>query len=112
MNNYQEDYFFIDENELEVEEKKKYIVVIIYDVVDNKRRAKLAKYLKRYGFRVQRSSFEAIIDNKSYNELINNVKKYIKINEDLLRIYKISGNTIIKTWGSIGKTELDDVIII
>jgi len=40
------------------------------------------------------------------------VDNYININEDLLRIYKISGNAIIKTWGKIGKTELEDVIII
>ena len=110
MDEYQEDFLSTDESD--IKEKRKYIVLVIYDVVDNKRRSKLAKYLKSYGFRVQRSSFEAIIDNKTYNDLVNNVDNYININEDLLRIYKISGNAIIKTWGKIGKTELEDVIII
>ncbi len=110
MDEYQEDFLSTDESD--IKEKRKYIVLVIYDVVDNKRRSKLAKYLKSYGFRVQRSSFEAIIDNKAYNDLVNNVDNYININEDLLRIYKISGNAIIKTWGKIGKTELEDVIII
>ena len=45
-----ENYFF------EYEEKgsdDNVLVLIIYDVVDNKRRNKLAKYLQSYGFRIR-----------------------------------------------------------
>ena len=53
-----ENYFF------DIEEKPdndKVFVLIIYDIVDNKRRLKLAKFLAGYGFRVQKSAFEAEI---------------------------------------------------
>jgi CRISPR-associated protein Cas2 len=110
MDEFQEDFLYTDE--CEIVEKRKYIVVVIYDVTDDKRRSRLSKFLKSYGFRVQRSSFEGIIDNRCYNELLNNISKYINADEDLLRIYKLSGNAEIKTWGKIGKTELEDVIII
>lgn len=38
--------------------------LIIYDIMDNKRRSQLVKYLQGYGFRVQKSCFEVIL-NKS-----------------------------------------------
>lgn len=34
-----------------------FTVVIIYDIIENKRRNRLAKLLSGYGYRVQRSSF-------------------------------------------------------
>ena len=54
-----EDYFFstVEEN---TQEKKAY-VLIIYDIVDNAKRVRLAKFLQGYGFRVQKSAFEALI---------------------------------------------------
>ena len=45
---------------------KKYFVLIIYDISDNKRRNNMVKILSSYGFRVQKSAFEAMLkDNKS-----------------------------------------------
>lgn len=38
-------------------EQRKYIVLIIYDIIDNKRRLTLSKLLCGYGIRVQKSSF-------------------------------------------------------
>ena len=52
-------YFFDTED---TEYKTKYLMIIIYDISDNKRRAKLSKYLQGFGFRVQRSAFEAILE--------------------------------------------------
>ena len=41
---------------------KKFIVLVIYDVVDNKTRNRLVKCLERYGVRVQNSAFEALLN--------------------------------------------------
>ena len=38
-------------------------VLIIYDIVDNGRRVKLAKYLQGYGFRVQKSAKEIELES-------------------------------------------------
>ena len=51
MNEFNIDNYFFDTEE--IEQNKKYLVVIIYDISDNKRRVKLSKYLQGFGFRVQ-----------------------------------------------------------
>lgn len=47
------DYLIKTENESEPKEKK-FFVLIIYDISENKRRNKMVKVLKSYGFRVQK----------------------------------------------------------
>ena len=37
------------------------LVLIVYDIPDNKRRTKLSKFLEGYGRRVQKSVFECFI---------------------------------------------------
>ena len=48
----------------------KYLVLIIYDISSNKRRTKMAKLLESYGFRVQRSAFEAVVSMPEYLKLL------------------------------------------
>ena len=60
-----EDYFFQVEK---CEDKNLLLILIIYDVVNDKRRNKLAKYLSGYGNRVQKSAFEAKITTKKYEK--------------------------------------------
>lgn len=83
-----EDYFFstVEEN---TQEKKAY-VLIIYDIVDNAKRVRLAKFLQGYGFRVQKSAFEALISFSLYNKLLREIGVYVD-EEDSIRIYKIVG---------------------
>lgn len=102
-------YFDYDYNT--PDERRKHLVVIIYDIMDNKRRAKLAKYLQSFGFRVQRSAFECILDQKRYNRLVDGINKFIS-KEDLLRIYRLSGYADVKLWGSVGEAEIEDVVIL
>ena len=47
-----EDYYFQISDELESDKE---FVLIIYDIVDNRKRVKLAKLLSGYGKRVQKS---------------------------------------------------------
>ncbi len=104
-----EDYFSFDEEE--VVEKRKYLVVVIYDVTDNKRRSKLAKYLKSFGFRVQKSAFECILDTKKFKKLTNGIKNYIN-DDDLLRIYRLTGNAEVQVWGNVQRMEIDEIIVV
>ena len=68
-----ENYFW---NTEEAHEKKVYILVI-YDIVSNKRRAAFAKKMNGYGFRVQKSAFEAMITVNLYKKLLHTEKKTI-----------------------------------
>lgn len=63
--------------------------VISYDVVDDKKRRHLARYLESYGVRVQYSVFETELNEQQLNALIKGIKKKINLSEDTVRIYPI-----------------------
>ena len=102
-----ENYFFDTDDEIK---DSRVYVLIIYDIIDNKRRLKLAKYLNGYGFRVQKSSFEAKLTKSKYNQMINGIGKYAT-NEDSIRIYKIIGKGQVTVLGKDYKIDDEEVII-
>ena len=103
-----EDYFFnINDN---IEEDKIF-VLIIYDIIDNRKRVQFAKYLQSYGFRVQKSAFEALIKKNIYKNLIKGIKKYVS-SEDSIRVYKISGKGQFENFGRQVPEIEEEVIII
>jgi len=106
---FEEDYFEYEEGV--PENKRRYLVVVIYDIIDNKRRARMAKFLRGYGMRVQKSAFECVLDKTCYSKLIEGAGKIIT-GEDLLRVYKLAGNTDVQTWGDIGRVEYEDFVIV
>ena len=71
-----EDYYFQISDELESDKE---FVLIIYDIVDNRKRVKLAKLLSGYGKRVQKSAFEAMLTTQRYNKLIEEIPRYIDV---------------------------------
>ncbi len=85
--------YFLDSEEIYNENKK--LILVIYDIVDNKRRRKMVKFLEKYGLRVQKSAFEMILDSKKYDRLIGGIPKLIEP-EDNVRVYrlKISGEVL------------------
>lgn len=103
-----ENYFF-DYEEKSVDDKV--LVLIIYDIIDNSRRNKLARYLQSYGFRIQKSAFEAVITKKKYQKLVSEVKAFVR-DEDSLRIYKIIGKGQIVSYGKKTEYDTDDIVII
>ena len=103
-----EDYFF------EIEEstgENKVFVLVIYDIIDNKRRIKLAKFLQGYGFRIQKSAFEALIPKKKYQKLLDNIPSYVGP-EDSVRVYKIIGKGQVTAFGNQKSIEDDEIILI
>ena len=61
-----EDYYFQISEEIESDKE---FVLIIYDIVDNRKRVKIAKLLSGYGKRVQKSAFEAMLTKQKYNTI-------------------------------------------
>ena len=103
-----ENYFFdiTDKNN-----EDKVFVLIIYDIHDNKQRIKLSKYLQGFGFRVQKSAFEAVIKEKTYNKMLSGIGKYVD-EEDSVRVYKIIGKGQVKTFGKDVEYATEETIII
>ena len=103
-----ENYFFhIDENI----ESDKVFVLIIYDITDNKKRLKLSKLLPGYGFRIQKSAFEAMITKRKYKELLERLPAYTS-SEDSIRVYKIIGKGQVMSFGKRTEEENEDIIVI
>lgn len=87
------------------------LLVIIYDIVDNKRRLKLAKVLKGYGIRVQKSAFEAYLDRKKREALLKELSTLVG-EKDSIRIYLLDREREVITYGEETDWENQEVLII
>lgn len=63
--------------------------IVAYDIEDNKKRIKIAKILKDYGERVQKSVFECNINENMLIRMCKRVEKIINIETDNFRVYKL-----------------------
>lgn len=69
-------YFNLSAEEKEFAKKKSFFCIIIYDIVSNKRRLKLAKLLEGFGIRVQRSCFEVDLEKSNYRSLLSELQAF------------------------------------
>lgn len=88
--------------------ERKFIVLMIYDIVDNKRRNKMVKCLEAYGVRVQKSAFEALLNRRQYEKMLRESSILIDEAVDSLRVYVLDD---IYTWGIGERKETDCVIL-
>lgn len=101
---------FTIKNEFMAVDDKRYIVLVIYDIVDNKRRSKMVKCLEGFGVRVQKSAFEAYLNKKRYEKLVKYTSNIVDTYEDSLRIYLLADHTSVRSWGR-GHEHVEDIII-
>ena len=103
-----EDYYFkIREDDVQ----DRLFVLVIYDIIDNAKRVRLAKKLQGYGFRVQKSAFEATITRKKYEKMLTELKQYVTP-DDSIRVYKIIGKGQLTVLGKQVDNFQEDVIVI
>lgn len=70
--------------------KGRYFVVVSYDIVDDRRRLKIAKTLLDFGGqRVQRSVFECYITPANLEKLRQRLGKLVNESEDSVRFYRL-----------------------
>jgi len=62
-------------------------VTICYDIIKDKTRNKVVKILSGYGYRVQKSVFEAILSQDDFFEMRKRLDKVIDKKEDSVRYY-------------------------
>ena len=68
----------------------KVYALIIYDIVNDKRRIKFATKMNQYGIRVQKSAFEVYIPQYKFKHMVLDAEKLIDKKEDSLRIYRFN----------------------
>ncbi len=63
--------------------------VVCYDIVDDTMRDKVARILKGYGYRVQKSVFECPeLSEKKLLKLMDKIERQIDITQDSVRYYR------------------------
>lgn len=107
MKKYFERYIF---NTLVPEMEQKSMILVIYDISVNKRRNKLVKILEGYGFRVQKSAFEAKLSDRQYHKLLHAIEEFSE-EEDNIRVYKINGQGEIHSFG-VEPDEIENEVLI
>jgi CRISPR-associated protein Cas2 len=89
-------------------------LVVSYDVVDDRRRLKVAKALTDFGQRVQKSVFECDLDDQRFLALKKQIDKIIDHQEDSVRYYLICARCRraieVSGWGTVREEE--EVIIV
>ena len=66
------------------------LVVVSYDVPDNRRRGKIARTLQDFGGeRVQLSVFECYLTMRNWTRLQERLGKIIETDEDSVRLYRL-----------------------
>jgi CRISPR-associated protein Cas2 len=89
-------------------------LVISYDVVSDRKRARLAKFLRNLAERVQKSVFEGEVDEGRVETMKRGIEKIIDREEDSVRIYTLCARcrpaTEIIGTGVFIEEESDDVL--
>lgn len=67
------------------------LYVIAYDIVDDRRRARVARVLQGYGVRAQESVFECWLEEHRLRALVPRLRRELDAVEDKLRIYPLCG---------------------
>lgn len=90
------------------------LVVVVYDIADDKRRLKLANFLEGYGRRVQESVFECFLSLREMRDLHQKVLNLVKLPDDNVRFYWLSPDAVsrVLTIGSSPPEEPPEAYII
>lgn len=64
-------------------------IVVSYDIVEDRKRNRLAKILSNYGYRVQKSVFECQLDDGRYLRMKEQIDKHIDPETDSVRYYEL-----------------------
>ena len=73
------------------------LVVVVYDIPDNKRRTKLSNFLEGYGRRIQYSVFECFLDLNEMQQLCQAIAKKVNTEEDNVRFYWLTPEAVSRT---------------
>ncbi len=89
-------------------------IVVSYDIVEDKKRTKLAKTLLNFGTRVQYSVFECNLNKKQLQEMKKQALKFVDEKKDSLRIYRLCDecSKVIESVGIKRGWEETDVVVV
>ena len=63
--------------------------LIVYDIRDTKRLAKISKCVESYGWRVQKSVFESVASDETIEQLKFRLEKLMDVEEDFVLFFEV-----------------------
>lgn len=90
------------------------MILISYDISDNKKRTEFSKYLKKFGYRLQYSVFQIENSKKILNNIINDINNIFSKefdDEDSIYIFRLSSSCEIIKYG-YARHEENDLLIV
>lgn len=64
-------------------------MIVTYDIADPRRLTRVAKVIKDYGTRVQKSKFEVTVDNRTFLEMKVRIENTIEPSEDGVKYFPV-----------------------
>jgi len=80
------------------------MVVVAYDISDEKRLGKVARFLEKHGVRVQKSVFELDMSLKEANKIFKEIERMIDIESDIFFMYSVKDKEDL-----MGRTSIDRI---
>jgi len=90
------------------------LIVVSYDIPDDRRRTKVCKLLKDYGERVQYSVFECQLRPRDLKRLRERLKPLLEPKEDDLRFYRLCAACAPRAlvWGPRQRKALPEAVVV
>lgn len=87
--------------------------VIAYDITDDQRRHRAAKFLEGWGRRVQKSVFECELSSEDLRGVFARLKELLVLDEDRCHLYRLCGECVPKrlVLGSEVEAEWEETIV-
>lgn len=90
------------------------MVIVSYDISDNKLRTKFSKYLNKFGHRLQYSVFEIDNSNRILDNIVTDIKNRFEkcfTQQDSVMVFKLSASCEVLRFGYAKNDENDFFII-
>lgn len=89
-------------------------VLVSYDIVEDRTRNRVFKFLKDFGTPVQKSVFECDLSMGELQKMIKGIERLIDVKSDKVRYYSLCkqcvGRVVISGWGDIKEDEGFEVV--
>ncbi len=89
-------------------------VLVSYDIVEDRTRNRVFKFLKDFGTPVQKSVFECHVSWGQLRKMIKGIEGLIDVKADKVRYYSLCrqcvGRVVISGWGDIKRDEGFEVV--
>lgn len=91
---------------------RKHMIVVAYDIADDKRRSRMVKLLEQYGNRINYSVFECMATHQEQETMLLSIAQIINPKKDQVAFYHVCADCYAKTEYLPRHTQKPDIVVI